>query len=410
MDLSRENKLILRCARINLDNDKIQELRESISSNLDWNYILKSALKNGVSSLFYKNIKKYVDGGVVPSWVMSSLKDGYFDVTSRNLLLREETKGILRMFAKDRISVVTLKGMALLETIYRDIGLRPIGDIDLLIKREELGKIDKVLKQLGFSSPFNWKDYKDICISKYLNSLYYLKGQGKIPIIIHLHWHIINTTVPANLYGDKIEMDKFWEGAEETTIAGVKSLIMAPHHLLIHLSEHILRHSYDRYILFCDIYEAVNYYKKRLDWDLLAQDSIKFNLNKPVYYSLYFTSKFLEAGIPKGTLDILKPSHFNRGEKKIQSLIENNRNFPGLKYFMLFCLNEKFIEKVKFIIRSIFPPKEILALRYEISPEEIEHYHYFLRIKNICKKGLGVFSYFLIGDKEFNNVLDYHAS
>lgn len=205
-------------------------------------------------------------------------------------------------------------------------------------------------------------------------------------IILHLHWHIINTIAPVYSYG-VIDIERFWQEARQATIAGVKTSVLAPHHLLIHLSEHILKHSYTRFILFCDIIEAINYYGKGgLDWDALIYDTVKFKLNKPVYYGLYFTSKFLEAQMPDDVLSRLKTFHLNCGERKIQTLIEKSRSFPELRYFFHFVIIEKFTIKLKFVFRSIFPPKDVLALQYIIPPKDIRYYHYIFKLKSLLAR------------------------
>lgn len=393
LNLSIEDKLILGCSKINIGGEKSQALKETLHNNLNWDYVLENALKNGTSSLLYRNLGKINDDGAVPGWVIKKLKDVYFDITAKNIVLLEELGKVLKKFDEDKISVIMLKGAALLENIYQDIGLRPMDDIDILIRKEQFQEIDKCLRELGYFSPDNWSDYMDISPSQYLNSILYIKGQGKISIILHLHWHIINTIVPVYSYGT-IDMDRFWKEARQVTIAGVKSLVMAPHHLLIHLSEHILKHSYDRSILFCDIFEVINCYSNNgLDWELLIQDTVEFNLNKPVYYGLYFTSKFLDAEIPESVLVRLKPAHLNYGERKIQTLIEKRKTFPELRYFSYFFMNEKVANKVKFLLRSIFPPREILALQYIVPPKDIRIHHYILKMKSVFMHGLRVLIY-----------------
>ncbi|MEK6715518.1 MAG: nucleotidyltransferase family protein [Candidatus Omnitrophota bacterium] len=395
MSWTEEKRLLAGCSVINRDRPICHIVRQTIGSNLNWDYILENALENGTSSLLYRNLKEINDDGLVPRLVIKKLKDIYFDITAENIFLLEELGKVLKKFNEERISVIILKGAALLENIYQDIGLRRMRDIDILVKKKQLHKIDRTLKQLGYFSAYNWADYMEISPSQYLNSICYIKRQGKMFVILHLHWHIINTTVPVYSYGP-INIERFWKEAGQTTIAGVKTLVMAPHHLLIHLSEHILKHSYSHFILFCDIFEVIRYCNKNgLNWELLVQDTVEFNLNKPVYYGLYFTSKFLGAEIPERVLTRLKPSYLNYGERKIQTLIEENRGLPDLNCFSYFVMNEKVTEKFKFVLRSIFPSREILALQYIVAPKDIRFHHYILKVKSAFMQGLRVLIYLL---------------
>jgi len=390
---SEEDKLMLYCSRMDMDGDIDLGVQEILHSDLNWGYVLKEALANGVSPLLYRNLKRINGDSITPDEVIEELREIYFNTAASNIILLDGLGKVLKAFADEEIPVMVLKGAALLETVYRDIGLRPMADIDLLIKKEDLGRIDESLKRLGYSSPYNWSDYMDISTNLYLNTISYIRGQDTIPIHLHPHWHIINTTVPTYTYGAKIEMDRFWLEAREAMIAGVSSLTMAPHHLLMHLSEHILRHSYDRSILFCDIFEVINNYKDEIDWGSLIDDAVEFNLKKPVYYALYFTSKFLGAEIPKNVLAELKQLNLNYGERKVEALISKNRSFPELKYLIYLVMNERVTERIRFVWRSLFPPREMMAQRHALSTSEVSLFHYLLRMRNTFKKGLRVFTY-----------------
>ena len=356
--------------------------------NLNWDSILKRARQENITPLFYRKLMYTRNNQLdIPAGVIDALKEDYYSTVAHSMLLLKELNKVLNNFKSDKIDILVLKGAALLENIYQDIGLRKMTDIDILIRKEAFPEIDKTLKQLGYLSDYNWADYMDMSNSQYLNSIYYIKEEGALSIFLHLHWHIINTVVPAYAYGN-IDIDRFWREARQVNIAGVKTLIMAPHHLLIHLCEHLLKHSYSPFILFCDISEVINKYEKDgLDWESVVSEAVRFNLNRPVYHGLYFSSKFLGAKIPDGILARLKPQHINYGERKIQTLIENKGSIPELQYFSYFVMNDSLKKKLKFILRSIFPSRNVLALQHKISPQEIKFNHYIIKIKTAFVKG-----------------------
>ncbi|MFH1776553.1 MAG: nucleotidyltransferase family protein [Candidatus Omnitrophota bacterium] len=360
------------------------------NSKIDWNCFVKTARSDNITSLLYQEItRSSCDKIKIPPHIQKILKEDYVNTTTRNLIILQELNRVLGNFTDKRISVIVLKGAALLENVYQDIGLRNLADIDLLIRKEQLPGIIQTLEQLGYTTPFNWVDYKAVTNSRYLNSIYYVRPKGKISVILHLHWHIINTTVPAYTYGD-IDVERFWQGAEPATIANCRTKVLSPHHLIIHLSEHLLKHSYHPFILFCDLAQAISsYLNNRLDWETLICQSREMGLQRPVYYALYFTRRFLKIDIPEKATQRLKPEHPCFGEKKIMTLVEENKKFPELKYFFHFVMSETVKDKLKFVQDCIFPSREILALQYCIPPQEIKISHYLLKLKSACVKGLG---------------------
>ena len=66
------------CSVINRDRPICHIVRQTIGSNLNWDYILENALENGTSSLLYRNLKEINDDGLVPRLVIKKLKDIYY--------------------------------------------------------------------------------------------------------------------------------------------------------------------------------------------------------------------------------------------------------------------------------------------------------------------------------------------
>ena len=65
----------------------------------------------------------------------------------------EETKQINKLFFQSNIDYVLLKGIALLVSgYYKDVGERMIGDIDILVKEEQLIEANDLLKSNGYDA------------------------------------------------------------------------------------------------------------------------------------------------------------------------------------------------------------------------------------------------------------------
>lgn len=258
-----------------------------------------------------------------------------------------------------------------------------MSDIDLLVKKEDLLSVDKQLNMLGYRPSdisVNDIDFS----STYLTTLDY-RSSSKNSISFHIHWHFINSSVPNESYINNVKIEKIWQDVEKACIANVETLVMAPHHLLIHLSEHALRvtHSFSRYSYFCDIDRVINFYRDRLNWESLIRDSFNFKLDRMVYLSLYFTAVFLNTKVPKDVLLRLKPKRFYLAEKVFMYLISRNIRLSGLSYLVHFSQNRGLLKKMKFVGRTLFPPRLIMAQRNFVPLQEVGIRHYFYRIKGV---------------------------
>ncbi len=387
MSWREEDRLLLYCCRkdIGLKNrNKIIELQRR---SLDWECFLRKARENGVSAVVYSRlieIKK--DCPHIQSFIFKKLKKVFYLNAVQNSLIFEELGKVLKIFSKAGLQVIVLKGAVLAEKIYGNLALRPMMDVDLLAKKEDLLRLDEQLKISGYKPTdisVNDIDFS----STYLTTLDYRSASSNTPSF-HVHWHFVNSTIPNESYIRNIKIDDIWRDAEKTKIADVETLVMAPHHLLIHLSEHALRvtHSLSKLSFFCDIDEVVNSYQERLDWERFIKESFKFNLNRMVYLSLYFTAKFLETKIPKNVLLKLRPERLSLGEKIFMNSIANNKRFPGLSYLVHLAMNSGFLQKMNFLGRTLFPPPQIIAQKNYIPQSKLSYIHYIQRINEVFSR------------------------
>ena len=370
-----EDKLILLCARTKLDREIKDRIKGLLRRKLNWNYLLKKAEKEGLSGLLYYNLKRFDEKNVSQS-IIEILEERYFNITSRNLLFLKELSRVSKVFKKAKIPAMVLKGVFLVEEIYKNPGLRSMSDIDLLVKKEGFLQVHKELKGLGYTTINNYLDYIEKPISGYLNSLFYYKKEGEASIPLHIHWHLVNSSVPNYMFSSRIEMNDIWEEAEKIKIADGEVSSLAPHHLVIYLSEHALRmkHSLARFLLLCDISEVIKKYRDRLSWEKVIKDSLRFNLDRMVYYCLLLAAKFLEVKVPSHVLGRLKPKRTGCLEKGFRTLILKNKRFPGLSYLLYLSLNRGLFAKVKFIYRTLVPPPQVSARKGKTRLKETLRY------------------------------------
>ncbi|RZB30197.1 MAG: hypothetical protein SRB1_02477 [Desulfobacteraceae bacterium Eth-SRB1] len=378
-----EDQLLLYCCRTEKAN--LPELQ-----NIDWDVFLEKARNEGISPIVFSRLPEVTKHYDISKYVTEELKKDYYLSATKNALIFEELKIVLALFNQSKLQVIVMKGAALAETVYGNPALRPMSDVDLLVKKENLRQADELLKKVGYSPADRSVDNVDFT-STYLTTLDY-RNPAKNSPSFHVHWHFVNSTIPNESYIGHIKMDNIWQDAVKTIIADTETWVMAPHHLLIHLSEHALRvtHSLNKLSYFCDIDRAINYYGKGLDWDLLIQDTLKFNLNKMVYTTLYFSRYFIKANVPEDVLLKLKPKRFSISEKIFMRKTAENKRAPGMSYLIHLSMNKGLVKKMKFVGKTLFPPKDILAQRSYISEADMNYRYYLNRIKEVLSRVLQI--------------------
>ena len=378
--MRKEEELISLISRVTLDENETRSAEDLLQEDLDWEHIFKRSEEEGLSPLIYHHFKlKNLKGSdYIPESILEHAKEAYYNNSLNNMLLCEECKKVLKIFSSEKISAMILKGIYLAENIYKNIALRPIADMDILIKREDLPKTNEILRSLGYIVPSNYADFLLKKETTPINSLVYNKPG--VYFFLHLHWHIINLTWPLDSVIGMIDMDRIWSSAEPTMIDGVECLSLSPHHLLIYLAHHGFSHCFNRLILASDIFEFLRCNQDTLDWDLVIKEAERLNLSLVLYYSLCFSSYQLRSKIPM--LEKLKPAKFGFLEELLLLFLSKGKRWRELYYFTYFLGEKGILPKIGFIKKTLFPSAYVMAQSLNIGQDEINVRSYYTRIIN----------------------------
>lgn len=375
-----EDKLILVFSRTNLDGREMVKVEKLLGATLDWDYIFRKCREEGVCPLIYNHLNHLNDSkfkAYIPRAILGAFERDYYENCARNTLICEEAGKILDAFNQENIKTILLKGVFLAESIYKNLALRPMTDIDILIRKADLGKANEVLKRSGYSVPPNYEDFLGNSLLSSINSLTY-KASNSINFPVHLHWHLINSTWPLDFLVSKIDMERIWSCAEPAKVNRIDTLTLAPHHLLIYLGQHSFNHSFDRAILLSDILEILRYYKTEPNWDLLIEDAEAFSLSSVLHHSLFFASRLLSfeaAGLEK-----LSPRRSGFLEKMLSFCACRHIRSEKLSYLAYLFMQKGFSRRSKFIAKTILPSPYVMAHIFALPKSRITVRHYYQRI------------------------------
>jgi hypothetical protein len=373
-----EDKFIL---KLLFEPEKVKSILPEHAPN--WTHLVEKARQEGVSAVLFHNITKHHLEDLVPRDSYRDLSNHYYVNLKRNMSIIGVLREVLATFQQAGIPCIVLKGIALAELVYPSIGMRGMSDVDILVKKEDLFTVDEHLSSHGYTSA-------DSTVTKavhnpvgYLASLEYRKNAS--PLNLHVHWHTVNTSVPATMFVEQIDINRLWEHSAVTTVADSHALMLRPEHLIIYLCEHALRvgHSFDRMILICDIFFSIKAFEKIINWDFLVEESRWFNLSRFVYYSLSIVKHYTSLDITDGCIAKLRPPDISLGEKLFLHLQLNNRRIRGSSYFIYLAMNRSLSDKAGFIARTFFPPQQILLQRRYRKGAEFSNSLYLSRIGEV---------------------------
>ncbi len=117
-------------------------------TQINWQEFISKAEQNGVSPWLYHNRDNgriRFAASVLKQLRALAVRHRYASEIYTKVLIE-----LLALFEDKGIEVILLKGAALARTVYQEAGLRPMCDLDILVKSSDLDMAEVVCQKLGF--------------------------------------------------------------------------------------------------------------------------------------------------------------------------------------------------------------------------------------------------------------------
>lgn len=363
--VNRNAQIIAAAIRGDLQ-ESLESCHEGFSS-FDWDEIAKAAHQHGVAAILFKSLQDYSE---IPDNARGHLRRMRSIVTAQNLVILTELGKVLRVFEQDRTEVILLKGVHLASTIHDEIGDRPMGDIDILVRRENVRSVDRRLRDLGFRSHEDNDDW----FKRFRHVVF---THPKTGISIEVHWIIDNEESLLN-----IDYDGLWQRSQQHCVVEGTARVLCPEDLLIYLCIHTsCVHFFDFGLrsLF-DLHVTLRRYRGTICWSEVERRTKEWRAANYVFLCLHLTEELLHSNIPAEFLNALRPNDYTSALTELaRQRILSERNTETIERRKLCNLAIK-LKSVSFILRRIFPPRDELARVYSVaSKSPLVPFYYFRR-------------------------------
>jgi len=346
---SPEFELLLVCSAVAKNPESSHALRSRLDTVVDWQQVLPLAEHHGVTPLVYQALRE--TPGRVPSAVLDDLARRYEHNTRRNLLFTGELIRILDCLDAHGIAAIPYKGPALAETVYGDLGLRELSDLDLLVRSVDVLRAKDALKELGYApnSQFTAAEERACLESGYEFVFDGPAGRN----LLEIQWAIL-----PRFYAVDLNLDGFFERAATADVGGRTVKALSSEDLLLALCVHAAKHAWIRLCWVRDIAGIIQ--SQSLNWDLVLQRARDSGIERMLGISLLLASRLLGASVP----DSLSAKWHDDTEiarlcKQITQHMPNSEeyNTETLHYFRLMLrLRERISDQARFAFRLAFTP------------------------------------------------------
>lgn len=269
------------CARVEGSTILGQQLNTACDGFTEWDSLLSEAESHGMAPLLQKHLSVYRERVLLPDTFLRGLRFLCLRHQQANLLLAENLRQILVLLEQKGIPSLILKGGALSQTLYPEIGLRPMRDIDILLSKEDADFTHTFLQQHGF-----------VCSTEKTPQGYYhlpalLKTINGMQICVELHHGLFPDDPP---YYQQLTYEDLYRKAKPFNIGGTTAYSLGTEDMLYHLYQHGFHAplTFEPYKLIsvADIVSLVEQQVHTLDWDFLGKQYPQVVKTLPLFHYL----------------------------------------------------------------------------------------------------------------------------
>jgi len=300
----RENNLLFAVAQ----GPNPADIQAADAETLDWDYILDAANLHGISPLLFAAHQR---GLAMPEHAADAARSAYWMTHFRNRTLLGELGQILDAAEKRGIALMPLKGALLAAHYYPTPALRPMSDLDLLVKRGDIEAFVALLISCGYGvagKPATVMDGDDR--DPFHRERAFVRQLDGMPILIECRVEPLDPGVMAFIESDSAlsarlgtQVERMWARGRIEAHEGAVFTRLSPEDLILHVASHLTtRHANFRLLWLHDLCRIAARHEGAIDWPYVAEQACALRLNAPVFAALAAAHDRLGAPIPVADL------------------------------------------------------------------------------------------------------------
>lgn len=325
-----------------------------------WSGLLSELKLLEMAPLFYRYLAEYSLAGAVPPEVCRGLQREYYLHGARNAVILHDLGALVSALKTRGIEGVLLKGACLVELVYDDIAVRPMQDIDILVRYADLAEVERLLVALGYG-PAERPPVEVQCRAHHHLIPFTCSGRPAIEV----HWSLTpaGSRHPLTLEGLRERVVEVQAGEQTFLMPGPGDLLL---HLCLHLSA---THHFSILELknLCDIAQVLKRCGDRIDWKALGETTRSLAVGKYVYSTLLVAGKLFGAVLPpEGLAELDHDDNDSRIAEVVAEYLLNYTVTPLPQVFEELEGQRGLRRRFGVISRRLFPPYSYLVRKYAL--------------------------------------------
>lgn len=323
------------------------------------------ARREGVEGLVYHRLA--AAGGEADDALMAALGAVYRQTAASNLAALGRLGTVLDRFSRAGGQCLVLPGAALLP-LYPDLGCRPMGDIDLMVRPGTQADFAEVMSQSG-GRPVPRHPGLWIC--------------GLT--VLDVHEDMFNCDrIATRRYAGWLDADCVWAAARPLELGGVRALGLGAEDRVLYTAAHALRHGFKRLTWGLDLGWAL----QGADWPRLLERAAQAGLEQALYYGMVFWRVFYGGRLGTEAENWMAHFRVTRTQALLWRRLLAHRGASGWGDALMACSIKGWRRRLLFGLETCFPRPAVMLQVFPRIPRFLLPLAYGLRLGQLGRAGL----------------------
>lgn len=283
-------RLVLACARAQLDSAAAQEIAAAAAQPVNWLKTIDLASGHRLSPVVISQVHQHA-AARVPEKVRLCFIERVRAHAIRNFELTKELLEIVSLLEKSGVDTVALKGPALSQQLYDDLTLREFLDLDILVSSSDAWTVIGLLSAKGFAPKFSLtpQQFARFQRSRYDMGLYH---PGK-RVLVELHWALVS---PGYSFSPAGEIAR--ESVQSVSIAGRPIKTFSTETQLLCNCLQQAKHNWWRLGWVMDLAALIRQ-SPAMDWQQIQDRAGSFGTARMIRISLRLVQRLFQVTLPE---------------------------------------------------------------------------------------------------------------
>jgi hypothetical protein len=362
-----------------LNCNKIKAIFQELGSE----ELFKLCQYNKIESIAADALSCCVDVDLLPQY----WNDAFEEIDLRIGSYMQELDKASKLLSDNNIEMIALKNSGITRGLYTHYGASPMGDIDVLVRKQDFRKAHKVLVDHGyvlkFRSPLEEEDIEKA--EQGGGAEYAVKLPNGDNLWFELQWRpVAGRWIRPD---QEPSADELMERSVSIKNSSVK--LLAPEDNLLQVCLHTAKHSYVRapgFRLHTDVDRIVR--ECDINWEVFTKRVISLEVKTATFFSLALASDLLDTPVPDYVIARLSPGKWkvNVISKWLQSVglfDSDGKKWSRMGYIIFVSL---LYDSFFGFVRGVIPDSTWMKQRYGFSSSLLLPFYHIYRLIDLVWK------------------------